>query len=221
MNLFYKISDVSDGSMKSTDKNYASVLPIRKKFLNTIAIKPSDTTLVQVTYETDNFCRYFSLARLDRGDGIVTDASIEADALVVTEPGHALFLPLADCIGAVIYDSSKNILMMSHLGRHNLEQHSGTNSIKYLIEKHGVNPNNLSVWLSPAAGKKSYPLYAFNGRGLRDVAIEQLTATGVLTSKITRSSIDTTTSTDHYSHSEYIKGNHDIDGRFAIVAVIR
>jgi len=219
--LFYATSTVADGSMKSPDRNFATVLSTRTTFLQQHDIDARDTTLVQVVYETDDFCRYVTLTDEDKGDGITRTATIAADALVVTQPGHALFLPLADCIGAVIYDQAKNILMLSHLGRQNLEQVGGTKCIEYLQEKHGVDPQKLSVWLSPAAGKEFYPLYAFNNRSLHDVATEQLTAAGIPRGHITASPIDSAADDNYFSHSRYLKGDRPTDGRHAVVALLR
>lgn len=221
MRLVIATSTVSDGSMKSVDQNYASVFPMRTAFLQKHAIRSEDTTLVQVTYGGDDYCRFSTLTSSNKGDGITRNATIKADALVVTEPDHALFLPLADCIGAVIHDSTNNLLMLSHLGRHNLEQYGGTKCIKYLVAKHDVNPKNLSVWLSPAAGKENYPLFAFDNRSLHDVAVEQLIAAGVNPANITASPVDSSTAPDYFSHSQFLKGTRETDGRFAVVAVLR
>jgi len=187
--LFYATSTVADGSMKSLDRSYKSVLPARQAFLKSNDIKLADTTLVQVTYETDDFCRYVTLTNDDKGDGITRPPTYAADALVVMQPGHALFLPLADCIGAVIHDPTQNLLMLSHLGRQNLEQMGGAKCIDYLVEKHGCDPKDLTVWLSPTAGKSSYPLYSFNNRSLHDVAQEQLMASGITKSNITMGNV--------------------------------
>lgn len=207
--------------MKSPDMNYRTVLPARRAFLYAHDIDVSDTTLVQVTYETDDFCRYVTLGDDDRGDGITRAPTYEADALVVTQPGHALLLPLADCVGAVIHDSQRNILMLSHLGRQNLEQLGGTKCIEYLVDKHDCNPHTLAVWLSPAAGASSYPLYAFENRSLHDVAREQLQAGGIPAANISVSPIDSVADTSYFSHSQFLKGNRQTDGRHAVVAVMR
>jgi copper oxidase (laccase) domain-containing protein len=214
-------STATDGSMKSTDKSYASVLPARQKFLETHDIKPEDTTLLQLVYETEDFCRYITLTDDNRGDGITRQATIVSDALVTTRPSHALFLPLADCIGAVLYDPDTSVLMVSHLGRHNVEQGGGSKSVQYLVKNHDVNPKNLKVWLSPAAGKDNYPLHAFDNRGLHEVATEQLITAGIVPGNIDTSPIDTTTDTTYFSHSEFLKGHRDTDGRFGVVAVMR
>ena len=220
MGCFHAISTINDGSMKSTDQDYTSVLAERATFLNKHALQSEDTTLIQVTYESDSFCRYHTLSTHDKGDGITRSATIEADALVITEPTHALLLPLADCVGAVIYDPDNNILMISHLGRHNLEQFGGTKCIEYLVDSFGSNPGNLLVWLTPSAGKENYPLYRFDNRSLQEVSVEQLTAAGIAGSHIKTSGIDTTTDQNYFSHSEYLKGSRDTDGRFAVVAVL-
>jgi copper oxidase (laccase) domain-containing protein len=214
-------STATDGSMKSTDKSYASVLPARQMFLETHDIKPEDTTLLQLVYETEDFCRYITLTDDNRGDGITRQATIVSDALVTTRPSHALFLPLADCIGAVLYDPDTSVLMVSHLGRHNVEQGGGSKSVQYLVKNHDVNPKNLKVWLSPAAGKDNYPLHAFDNRGLHEVATEQLITAGIVPGNIDTSPIDTTTDTTYFSHSEFLKGHRDTDGRFGVVAVMR
>lgn len=221
MNLYTAISTVADGSMKSTDRSYASVLPARKAFLDKHGISPDDTTLVQLVYEGDDYCRYRTLTDEDKGDGITRSASIVADALVVNRPDHALFLPLADCIGAVIHDPTKNVLMLSHLGRHNLEQNGGSACIEYLVRKHAVNPADLTVWLSPAAGSEQYPLYTFDNRSLHDVAIEQLVTTGIYPSNIAPSPINSAADQNYFSHSQYLKGNRPTEGRFTVVALLR
>ncbi len=220
MSSEFYISTIADGSMKSPDHDFAIVLPARAAFLQKNSINPQDTTLVQVTYETDDFCRYNTLTDQEKGDGITRDATIQADALVVTKPGHALLLPLADCIGVVVHDPTQGVLMLSHLGRQNLEQTGGTKCIEYLINKHGVNPKNLVVWLSPAAGRNYYPLYAFDNRSLHDVATEQLLAASVSRDNITASPIDSAGDPDYFSHSRYIKGDRQTDGRHAVVAIM-
>lgn len=214
-------STIADGSMKSLDKSYQSVLPARTAFLAKHDIRPDDTTLVHLVYEGADYLRYQTLDDDARGDGITQPASFIADGMVVTKPGHALFLPLADCVGAVIHDPVKNLLMLTHLGRHNLEQHGGNKSVEYLIHEFDSDPKQLIVWLSPAAGKVKYPLFAFDNRSLHDVTIEQLVAAGISPDNITASPIDTTSDENYFSHSEFLQGHRKTDGRFAVVCVMR
>lgn len=219
--LFIATSTLSDGSMKSSDGSYVSVLPARAKLLKKHNIQPSDTTLVHLVYDGENYTRYHVATETDRGDGITRPPSFIADGVVTTQRGQALFLPLADCIGAVIHDPVKEVLMLTHLGRHNLEQLGGTKSVEYLIEEFRCDPRKLTVWLSPAAGQENYPLYHFDNRSMHDVATEQLLIAGVQEKHITVSPIDVTKDENYFSHSRFLKGHQFVDGRFAVVAVMQ
>ena len=214
------VSTVNDGNMKSLDRNFASVLPSRERFLGKIGLSADSTTLVQVVYESDDFCRYYTLDDTHKGDGITRPPTLAADGLVIARPGHSLLLPLADCIGTVIHDEVQGVLMLSHLGRHNLEQFGGTKSIEFLVAEHNSDPASLKVWLSPAAGKENYPLYSFDNRSLHDVATEQLLNAGVSAENITKSPIDSSVDVNYFSHSQFLKGNRETDGRFAVVATL-
>lgn len=217
LNIF--VSKIKDGSMKSIhDGDIENVNQARKIFLLKNNIDPHDTTLVRVRYEGDNYKRYLTANDNYKGDGIVRESTIDCDAIITADYNHALFLPLADCIGAVLYDPTKNIMMMSHLGRHNLEQFGGIASVEYLTKHHNINPKELKVWLSPAAGKKLYPLFAFDNHSLHEVAFKQLIKAGVLPENIEVSSIDSAADKEYYSHSQFLKGDQADDGRFAIVA---
>lgn len=221
MQLAVYTSTIADGSMKSPHPEDAPTIAAnRARFLRAHIMEPNHTTLVRLTYDRDNYCEYKVVTSDDYGDGITRDSTIIADALVTTEVNHPLLLPLADCIGAVIHDTRRNMLMLSHLGRHNLEQYGGTASVEYLVEQFGCNPQDLTVWLSPAASKENYPLFAFDHRSLHDVAREQFEAAGILAHRITASSIDTTQDAAYFSHSEFLKGNRAADGRFAVVAML-
>lgn len=221
MKLKIAVSTILDGTMKPIDiNNQLSVLDNRSKFLLKNNISPSNTTLVKIDYDTENYTRYSTLSATDKGRGVIVESNEIADALVINNPNHALILPLADCVGAVIYDKSKNILMLSHLGRHSLEQLGGTKSINYLINNFNANPNAISIWLSPSAGKNNYPLQAFDNRSLQEVSIEQFINANVPICNITKSDIDTTTDLNFFSHSQFLKGNRKTNGRFMIAAMI-
>lgn len=215
------LSSRVDGTMKFGVGDDTTVLQNRLAFLKKTGIDPAHTTQVVVTYDTDDFTKY-RLARADeKSVGISSPAVVQpADALVITHPNHALFLPLADCVGAILFDSKNHILMVSHLGRHSTEQDGGRKSVIYLHDNFGTNPADVLAWLSPAVGKTTYPLHAFNGRGLQEVIAGQLQQAGVLKKHIEISSIDTANDENYYSHSEFLKGNRAENGRFAVVAMM-
>ncbi len=215
-------STVTDGSMKVGESSYPQdILAHRERFLSHNGITIDQTILVPLTYGGDNYRRYFVVDERHKGEGITTPATMEADGLVTKTKGIALFLPLADCIGTVLYDPKTESLMVTHLGRHNLEQYGGRTSIEYMVDTCGSNPSDITAWLSPAAGSDNYPLFAFDDRSMHDVALEQLRQAGVRAENITASSVDTTTDNNYYSHSEFLKGHRDTDGRFVVVAMMK
>ena len=221
--LIAAVSSVEDGVMNFKNNDSEEVFHNRIAFLDAAdGIDPATATLVQVTYQdTTDFTRYKVVDDENAGEGILEPhSSLVADALVATRPDQALFLPLADCVGAIIYDSVEKILMVSHLGRHSIEQSGGQKSIEYLVNEFDSQPANLLVWLSPAAGKENYPLNAFDGKGMHEVIVSQMIHAGVDLNNIEVSHVDTTENPDYFSHSEYLKGEQPYDGRFAIVAMM-
>lgn len=211
-------SSVADGSMKSTDGQWQTVLKSRTTFLQKYGLQPINSVLVHLNYSGGDFTRYITVDQSSRGDGIVRKSSMIADGIATQQKDLVLFLPLADCAGLILYDSTNNTLMLSHLGRHNIEQYSGIKSVEYLIEQFNCDPKNITAWLSPAAGQKNYPLHHFNNRGIHETIITQLQKVGIQNSNITASQEDTTTSEKYFSHSEFLKGNRQTDGRFAVAA---
>jgi len=216
------LSSVEDGDMKFGSKPDEEVRLNREQFLARAGIDLLQTTLVNVSYQDNtNFTRYLILDEDHQGQGMSTPGSlVHADAVVVTRPGHAIFLPLADCVGAIIYDPRNQIMMVSHLGRHSLEQNGAARSIEFLIDGFDSDPAELLVWLSPAASQGAYPLYSFNNRGLIDVTSEHMMRAGVDPNNVEISAIDTATSPEYNSHSQYLAGERDDDGRFAIAAMM-
>ena len=221
MNLLVALSTVADGNMLiANDQSNAKIIQNRTDFLASHHIAMANTTRVRIIYEGNDYCRYHEVTNHQKGLGMFNGDGIAADALVTREPGHALFLPLADCVGAVIYDPIQHILMVSHLGRHSLEQNGGYSCIDFLVKTYGCDPSKLSVWLTPAPGQKNYPLFAFDNRAFKDVVFEQLQMAGILTQNITDDPTDTTKDARYFSHSEFLRGNRTEDGRYALVAVM-
>ncbi|MDO8335852.1 MAG: polyphenol oxidase family protein [Candidatus Saccharibacteria bacterium] len=217
------VSSVDDGNMKKKgmpEELQKQVDPNRKKFLQSLGISPEQTVLVRLTYDKDNFAVYETVNIDDKGKGIVYDGEPFTDALATSDKNVALFLPIADCVGAIIYDPIKEVVMVSHLGRHSTEQHGGTKSIQYLAKQFGCNPADILVYFSPSPNASSYPLFKFENRSLHDINKEHFTAAGVKPDNIEICDVDTSSDTNYFSYSEFIKGNREVDGRFAIVAMM-
>jgi copper oxidase (laccase) domain-containing protein len=220
--LVAAVSSVDDGNMKFGRGDDNETRFSRIEFLAANDLEPSQTTLLQVTYDTTDFCRYRIVDDEHQGEGMHEPvSSLQADALIVTRPDHAVFLPLADCVGAIIYDSENHIMMVSHLGRHSIEQNGATKSIEYLREYFDSDPAQLKIWLSPAAGGENYPLHARGNRSMHQAIMADFLTVGVPFDHIEVSAVDTTESDEYFSHSQYKAGERDFDGRFAIVAMMR
>jgi len=215
------VSSKNDGNIKFGLDDDTETLANRQAFLEKAGIDIHHTSLVGITYDTEDFAKYRIATSHDKTIGMLApNMQNHVDALVVTQPNHALFLPIADCAGAILYDPKKRILMVSHLGRHSAEQHGAQRSVEYLQEECGSLPADLKVWLSPAVGKATYPLHQFHGRSLHEVLKEQLLHAGIAEKNLAISPIDTATDPNYYSYSEYLKGNRAEPSRFAVVAMM-
>lgn len=214
------ISDITDGSMsKAVEEAIRDAN--RERFLAAHSIESRHTALVYLVYEGDDYRRFSCVDGTRAGDGITRPPATVSDGLFTATTGLALLLPVADCVAAVLYDPIHRALGLVHLGRHNLEQTAATEAVRFMQDSFASDPANVKVFLGPAAGKASYPLYAFNGRSLQDVTFEQLKTAGIDETNITVDRRDTTTDPTLYSHSEFLKGNRELDGRQAVVAMLR
>jgi len=221
MGIITALSTVADGSMYNRqDMTDQDVIENRTKFLTAHDIAIAQTTRLHPSFDKQDFCIYREIDHIDQGLGMTDDTGVRADAIITTQPNHALFLPVADCVGASIYDPKHNVLTVAHLGRHNLEQGGAHKIITHLAHRYGSNPSDLQIQLTPAAGKREYQIWALENKGMKEATHEQLASAGILPSNITDSLVETTNNTDFYSYSEFLKGNRDQDGDHAIVAMI-
>lgn len=215
------VSTTRDGSLRSSLTPEPQIGDnTTHDFLRQYNIEERNTVLLRLSYDTDNFCRYAQVTPEMAGHGFVSAQPTVADGLLTQSKNIALFLPIADCIGVVLYHGPSHTLMLSHLGRHNLEQQGGYESVRYMQQVSGVDPAELQVYLSPAAGKAHYPLFAFNNKSLHEVAVAQLESAGVAPHNIIIDSRDTVTDPDFFSHSAALRGEK-VSGRHAIVCYIK
>lgn len=216
------LSSADDGNMSFLTGSQGKTLENRKDFLSNAGVDSDHATFMQIRYsDAEHFTRYVIANETHKKAGLeAAESSLVADAVVVTEPNHAVFLPLADCVGAVIYDPKKKILMVSHLGRHSTEEQGGVRSIEYLKDQFQSNANDILVWLSPAVGRDTYPLHKFDGDGLHDVLLSQFLDAGVPKTNIEICSKNTAVDEDYFSHSQHLLGNQDSNDRFAIAAMM-
>jgi len=214
------MSSIAYGSMSKAVSDDERLVN-RTRFLNSLGITPQQTILVHLSYDSDDYRRYLTVGSEQSGDGITQQPSFITDALFTSEKNVALLLPIADCIAAVVYDPQHQVLGLAHLGRHNLEHTGGSEIIRYMQSEFESNPDAIQVWLSPAAGRGNYPLYSFDNRSLHEVALEQLMAVGIALDNTTVDNRDTTSDSQLFSHSQFLIGNRAIDGRQAVVCMMK
>lgn len=227
-NLIVDISSVADGNMLNRhDPLDGEVIAARERYLQAHSITMDQCTRLRVNalqrdkVEHDtNWCRYFVVDAKDKGAGMRDDNAVIADALVTTEMNHALLLPVADCIGTVIFDPTKNVLMMTHLGRQSLEQHGAVRSVVFLTDTYGCNPKDLKVWMTPAVGKDVYPLWSMDHKSMKEVMFEQLREAGVRDENVTDHPAETDSDPNYYSYTNLVNGRTDVDGDHAIIAMM-
>ena len=220
-NVRVGVSSKTDGNMKFGVADDDETVKNREAFLKSVGIPIESTTVVAITYDTDDFAKYRIVNDSEKGKEMKRTGEVEyADALVTLDPHHALFLPLADCVGAVLYDEAHGALMVSHLGRHSVEEEGAKKSVQYLQEIASSDPATLKVWLSPGVGNATYPLRAFENKSLHDVITQQLVQAGILAENIESANVDTAASDDYFSHSQFLKGDETDAGRFAVVAMM-
>ena len=218
--IMIAVSTVDDGTMKGA-ADELTIRDNRRNFLERQHLAPEHACIVRLEYAGDDYCRYHTVGTAHAGEGVTKESTVVADALLTREKGITLFLPLADCVGAVIWDKDCTALVVSHLGRHNLEQDGGARSVEYFASQTGVSLKDIKVYLSPAAGKDSYPIHSLNGKGLQEAAIEQLMSAGIDRANIEVDERDTAKDEQLFSHSEFLKGNRSDDGRFAVFAMLK
>ncbi|MBI3494523.1 polyphenol oxidase family protein [Candidatus Saccharibacteria bacterium] len=223
-NLVTGLSSASDGNLKYINDNADDNRKVdqnRADFLQKVGIRPDQTVLIKTTYDGDDYTRYKIATKENCGQGITKPIDFNTDSMATNEPNVAIFLPVADCIAGFVYDPTNKAFMVVHLGRQHTEQYGASKSIEFMVEKFGSNPGELTIWLGPAPSKDTYPLFSFDNRSLHDVNLEHLINAGVNPKNVTISDIDPAVDKNYFSHSEFLKGHRDVDGRFAVVAMLK
>ena len=198
----------------------SEVIAVRKQWLASLNIPFDCTVRLALDYDKTDFCQYVHVDETQKGRGMVKADGVVADALVTTVPGVALFLPVADCIPVTLYDPEHGVLMLSHLGRHSLEQQGAVASVRYLKEHYKSSPATLQVWSGPSIDAERYPIWALDGMGMKEAFFAQMDAAGVLRENIHDDPRNTADDAELYSHSEALQAKQPF-GSHGMVAMLR
>ena len=232
--LLVAVSSKDDGTMlnRIRGRHVSEILENRRRFCDQIGVKYDDVVYHVISYDQGQ--TFDSIAEVTEADTTRhNNEGIFADALYTETAGIGLFLPVADCIATVIYDSKRRALMLAHLGRHSTVAQLMTRAIQYFVER-GSQVKDLQIWMSPSITQKNYRMDYFNhandtnwqnfcrqtADGIyldmqgfnRSLAIQA----GVPGYNIFISPIDTADNPNYFSHS-----SGDTAGRIVVVAMMR
>ena len=111
------VSSKNDGTMlnRIRGRHVAEIVNNRRRFCDQIGVKYDDVVYHVISY--DRAQTFDNIAEITEADTVKhNNEGIFADALYTEAAGVGLFLPVADCIATVIYDSKRRSLMLAHLG---------------------------------------------------------------------------------------------------------
>lgn len=214
-NVRLVLTDISDGTMKivpeMSPEASREAMDNRLRAVAALGLNGSATALVRVIYPQQDYCKFVELYSAEQ-HSITQETPVQpSDGLLTTSSHIGLFLPLADCLGVVLYDKHQHALMLVHCGRHTLLQKGAGKALEFMQKQLKSQAQSIQAWFSPCAGKEKYPLHAADDKSLQEYAAEQLIQAGMPASSIQLSSVDTTISSNYFSHSQ-----GDTLNRFAV-----
>lgn len=228
--LLVAVSARDDGTMLDrslSDRHASEIVANRKKFCDEAGINYENCAYQIISYTPEATFRVITEVAKRNTEGIV------ADVLYTENSGVGLFLPIADCVGTIIYDPKRKALALAHLGRHASLADTITKTIEFFIDK-GSEPSDLHIWMAPSVKQQSYRMEYFNKAtdplwkdyclakdggfylDMQGYNRSRAIAAGVRAENIIVSPVDTATDKNYFSHSQ---GDHE--GRFAVVAELR
>lgn len=231
--LIVMVSSKHDATMldRTVGIHNERIVANRRDFCAAAGVAYDDTVYQRIMYSDG--ASYDVIREVDERAATRYKDDVHADALITDQLGVALFLPIADCVPTVIYDRTRRVLALAHLGRHSTYANLARKLIEYMTT-HGSRPDNLTVWMGPHAGKQNYKLQWFDRESDREwqgffekkrdgIYLDlagynkaQFVKTGVLEVNIHVSSADTVTNPQYFSHSM-----GETSGRIAVVAMMR
>lgn len=215
--LRHGISTLQEGNMDYRFGVKQEVVKNRSEFLNKTRIPAERSVFIDVQHGTKIIEGTASLA----GIGFYSrESALKADAIVTKEKNLALVVLTADCIPAILYDRSKQVLGLAHLSRHNTKEAFAQTLVSFLKREYGVDAQELQVYFGPSIKKNSYILPEFPG-GYDLVAdnVNQFLLKGVGEKNIFVDQTDTVGSDSFFSHYKTVR-DKGIEGRFATAAML-
>lgn len=199
----------------------------RQKFCSQAGVE-YDRCVYQIIQYDEN-STFDVVEQVDRPD----TSGVYADVLYTETSDVGLFLPIADCVGTVIYDPTRSALALAHLGRHASVAKTMNLALETFL-KRGSRPSDLVIWMAPSVDQDDYRMEYFDHMDdpdwsdfadKRDDGIYLDLAgyncnlarkKGVSHENIHISPVNTARDSNYFSHSQ-----GDENGRFAVLAMMR
>ncbi len=237
-NVQVVVSSRADGSVKyGVDESDEKVASNLKALASKLGLSKEQIAGIQIVY--DDGQTYDVIVEAPAGSYDVTNKAtwVHCDALVTTQKGLGMLIPIADCNGVVVYDPEHEVLALAHVGWHAAVANLPEKLINYLATKHQSKPADLLVYISPSIRQDSYyhpKLHQLDDPAWKDFIAEsskgyhldvfgfvhkQLVDAGVLEDRIEASSVDVAQSNDYFSHFA-AKQKDQQAGRYAVLCVL-
>ena len=207
-------SENSDGSMRYFGgEDEAVIIKNQQNLAEQLGLKGDRTARIRTIYgDRKYFTKYYEITKQNISEFSINNSETAmpvCDGIATKEPDLGILLPLADCLGIVVYDAVHGAIGLLHAGRQNIEQFGPQKFVEFFEENYKSDPTKLEVYFSPHA--LGYQILKIN-KTLSEAAMEQLITAGVLSKNITDDKIDTTNNENLPSHS-----SGDKTKRFAFV----
>ena len=211
----FGVSDVNDGKMRFFGGDEQEIIANQTKLGELIELNGEAVARVRTTYDVRNeYTDYKEITEENLKEYTILNSEKDipvTDGLVTKCHGVGMLLPLADCLGAVVFDERQKIFGVLHAGRHNIEQYGPRKYIEFLKENYECKPEDIKIYCSPYA--VNYQIDILQGMTMSEAAMKQFLEAGVLPENVIDDRINTVTDENYPSNSA-----GDLDKRFAIVA---
>lgn len=209
------ISEIVDGKMRFFGEgDEVEIIKNQEKLGRVLGLNGERVARVRTVYDgREEYVDYQEIVPEDLPKYTVLNPEKQiavSDGLVTKSFDIGILLPLADCIGAVVFDEEHEVLGLLHAGRQNIEQEGPKRFIEFLVRKFNSEPGKLKMYFSPHA--VNYQIQKLDNKTMPEAAKEQLINAGVLLENIIDPGIDTVSSENFPSNS-----GGDKTQRFAVV----
>ena len=233
----FGFSTTEDDNMSFVYGDESAVSLARSAYLRKQGIQAKDAVFIKLEHGTE----VYKVNNKNKGN--LLDPGLQdnlvGDGLITNQPGLTLFLVVADCIGAAIYDPACRALGLIHAGRKGVEQNILAEVVEKMRIAYGSTPHDMKLITSPSISAESYVFdtedaidiefwgsdlsKGEDGKWHMDIKSKfnkQALECGLQKNNISINSIDTFIDKNYFSHRRSM-ATGESEGRFAVFAQIR